>query len=121
VRVIAFKGLWGTGKTHLWDEIKSDFSAIDGNDHLYASCFGLESLEQIRNALFQNSLGRAEGTVTAAKKFSGFAIDVLEKIASKVAPGAEGAATVVGSLGSLVQSALIDKVLHSRLIVLDDI
>ncbi|WP_066262804.1 hypothetical protein [Hydrogenophaga flava] len=121
VRVIALNGLWGTGKTHLWDEIKSDFPAIDGNDHLYASCFGLESLEQIKNALFQNSLGRAEGTVTAARKFSGFTIDVLEKIASKVAPGAEGAATVVGSLGGLIQSALIDKVLHSRLIVLDDI
>ena len=121
VRVIAFKGLWGTGKTHLWDEIKSNFPAIDGNDHLYASCFGLESLEQIRTALFQNSLGRAEGVVTTAKTYSGFAIDVLEKIASKVIPGAEGAATVVGSLGSLVQSALIDKVLHSRLIVLDDI
>lgn len=121
VRVIAFKGRWGTGKTHLWEQIKGDVPPVDGNDHLYASCFGLESVDQIKATLFQDSLGRAEGTVTAAKKLSGFAIDVLEKITAKVAPGVEGVATVVGSLGGLVQSALIDKVLHSRLIVLDDI
>lgn len=121
VRVIALKGLWGTGKTHLWEEIKGDLPPVDGNDHLYASCFGLESLDQIKAALFQNSLGKAEGVVTAAGKFSGFAIDVFEKVAAKVLPGAEGAASVMGSLGGLVQSALIDKVLHSRLIVLDDI
>lgn len=122
VRVIALKGLWGTGKTHLWDEIKkTDYPPLGGNDHLYASCFGLEAIDQIRAALFQNSLGKAEGAVTAATKLSGIAIDVLEKVAAKVAPKAEGAATIVGSLGSLVQSALIDKVLHSRLIVLDDI
>lgn len=121
VPVIALKGLWGTGKTHLWEEVKAEFAPINGSDHLYASCFGLESVDQIKAALFQNSLGKAEGVVTTAQKFSGFAIDVIEKITAKVVPGAEGAATVLGSIGGLVQSALIDKVLHSRLIVLDDI
>jgi len=121
VRVTALKGLWGTGKTHLWEEIKGDLPPVNDNDHLYASCFGLESLDHIKAALFQNSLGKAEAAVTAAGKFSGFAIDVFEKVAAKVLPGAEGAASVMGSLGGLVQSALIDKVLHSRLIVLDDI
>lgn len=121
VPVIALKGLWGTGKTHLWEEVKSEFAPINGSDHLYASCFGLESVDQIKAALFQNSLGKAEGVVTTAQRFSGFAIDVMEKITAKVVPGAEGAATVLGSIGGLVQSALIDKVLHARLIVLDDI
>lgn len=121
VPVIALKGLWGTGKTHLWDEIKEKFPPVEGNDHLYASCFGLESVDQIKAALFQNSLGKAEKAVSAAQKVSGFTIDVLEKFAGKVLPGAEGVATVLGSFGGLVQSALIDKVLHSRLIVLDDI
>ncbi|MEX5685348.1 hypothetical protein [Pseudomonas silesiensis] len=121
VLVIALKGLWGTGKTHLWEEVKGEFAPINGSDHLYASCFGLESVEQIKAALFQNSLGKAEGAISAAKKFSGFAIDVMEKIAAKVVPGAEGAATVLGNIGGLVQSALIDKVLYARLIVLDDI
>lgn len=77
VLVIALKGLWGTGKTHLWEEVKGEFAPINGSDHLYASCFGLESVEQIKAALFQNSLGKAEGAISAAKKFSGFAIDVM--------------------------------------------
>jgi len=121
VPIIALKGLWGTGKTHLWEEIREKFPLMEGNEHLYASCFGLESVEQIKTALFQNSLGKAEGAVSTARRYSGFAIDVFEKIAANVAPAAGGAATVLGSLGGLVQSTLIDKVLHSRLIVLDDI
>lgn len=121
VPVIALKGLWGTGKTHLWEEIKDNFHLVEGKEHLYVSCFGLESIEQIKTALFQNSLGKAEGAVNTAQKYSGLAIDVFEKITAKVAPAAGGAATVLGTLGGLVQSTLIDKVLHSRLIVLDDI
>lgn len=121
VPVIALKGLWGTGKTHLWNEVRNEFAPIEGNDHLYASCFGLNSIDQIKATLFQNSLGKAENAVSTAQKVSGFAIDVMEKITAKLAPGAEGAATLVGSLGGLVQSALIDKTLHSRLIVLDDL
>ena len=102
VPVIALKGLWGTGKTHLWDEIKEKFPSVEESDHLYASCFGLESVDQIKAALFQNSLGKTEKAVSAAQKFSGFTIDALEKIAEKVLPGAEGVATVLGSLGGLV-------------------
>lgn len=121
VPVIALKGLWGTGKTHLWEEIKGNFPPAEGNEHLYASCFGLESIEQIKTALFQNSLGKAEGAAGTAQKYAGPVIDLFEKISAKLAPGAGGVATVIGSLGGLVQTALIDKVLHSRLIVLDDI
>ncbi len=121
VPVIALKGLWGTGKTHLWEEIKDKYPPVEGNEHLYTSCFGLESIEQIKTTLFQNSLGKAEGAVGTVQKYSGFAIDVLEKITAKVAPAAGGGATVLGSLGGLVQSTLVDKILHSRLIVLDDI
>lgn len=121
VSVIALKGLWGTGKSYLWHEIKDEFHAIGGNDHLYASCFGLESLEQIKSALFQNFLGRAEKTVDAVQKYSGFAISVIEKITAQLVPAGKGAATIIGNFGSLMQSGLIDKLLRSRLIVLDDI
>lgn len=121
VPVVALKGLWGTGKTHLWDEVRTEFEPIDDNDHLYASCFGLESVDQIKAALFQNSLGKAEKVASTAQKLSGLAIDVVEKVAAKFIPGAEGTATVVGSLGGLVHSVLIDKILQSRLIVLDDL
>ncbi|QLF92091.1 hypothetical protein HW090_02260 [Pseudomonas sp. ABC1] len=121
VPVIALKGLWGTGKSYLWGEVKDEFPPVDGNDHLYVSCFGLESVDQIKTALFQNSLGKAEKAVGGIQKYSGFAIDALEKIMARVQPVGEGAATVLGNLGGLVQSALIDKVLYSRLVVLDDI
>lgn len=121
VGVIAFKGLWGTGKTHLWEGISVDFPPINDNDHLYASCFGLESLDQIKVALFQSSLGKAEKAVTLAKRLSSFTLDFVETVSTKFVPGAEGVATVIGGFSDLVQSTMIDKVLQSRLIVLDDI
>lgn len=121
VRVIALKGLWGTGKTHLWEEVKSQFPAKNENIHLYASCFGVESVEQIKSTLFQSSLGKKSEALSGLKRYAGAAIDVTEKLAAKWLPGGEGLATLMGSVSGLVQATLIDNVLHDRLIVLDDI
>ncbi|CAB5670372.1 Uncharacterised protein [Delftia tsuruhatensis] len=121
VRVIALKGLWGTGKTHLWEEVKSGFPAMNENSHLYASCFGVESVEHIKSTLFQSSLGKKSEALSGLKRYAGAAIDVTEKLAAKWLPGGEGLATLMGSVSGLVQATLIDNVLHDRLIVLDDI
>lgn len=119
--VIALKGLWGTGKTYLWDEIKEELSSLNGNAHLYVSCFGLDSSEQIRLKLFQNSLGKAESSASWISRKSSDMISTLEIIGSKAMPSLEGTPTLIGSLGGLVQSTLIEGTLRERLIVIDDL
>ncbi|WP_186024187.1 P-loop NTPase fold protein [Burkholderia gladioli] len=121
VPVIALKGSWGTGKTFLWEEVRDEHNLDNEKNPLYASCFGLESLDDLRQALFRNSLGNAESVVSTARKTYGAAKGAIEKLAGKLIPGAEGVTAVVGSIGGLLQSVVVEKMLQDRLIVLDDI
>lgn len=121
VPVIALKGLWGTGKTFLWEEVKGGYTLASDRDALYASCFGLGSLDELKQALFQNSLGDAAGAISTARTTFSVTKGVVEKIVGKLVPGADGVTTLVGSIGGLLQSAVIDRTLRERLIVLDDI
>jgi len=58
--VIALSGKWGTGKTHLWNEVKT--GAPDGKvkKALYVSLFGLSSIDQIKRKLIEGGIPGAE-------------------------------------------------------------
>ncbi|MGO4705861.1 hypothetical protein AB4072_08805 [Microvirga sp. 2MCAF38] len=82
--VLALRGRWGVGKTFTWNrvlkEAKKD-GAIAIETYAYVSLFGLETLDQVRTATFENSIPRDEigapaSTETFLKKHSG----ILEKI-----------------------------------------
>ncbi len=50
-KVIALSGRWGTGKTHLWNEVKTEFKDVKVQKALYVSLFGLSSIDQIKRKL----------------------------------------------------------------------
>ena len=46
--VIALSGKWGTGKTHLWNEVKDESGDDSVKKALYVSLFGLSSVDQVK-------------------------------------------------------------------------
>lgn len=111
-KVIALSGKWGTGKSHLWREVKaaSRDEAVKGA--LYVSLFGLRDLNQIKLKVLQSALPSAERHSAAWEK---------------VRVGMEGAKKVLTSLhkgfSALDDLALlaVPSLLKDKVIVLDDI
>lgn len=58
--VIALSGKWGTGKTHLWDDVKKCSNDEKVNKALYVSLFGLSSIEQVKRKLMEGAIPAAE-------------------------------------------------------------
>ncbi|MFM6215134.1 MAG: P-loop NTPase fold protein [Dolichospermum sp.] len=50
-RVLAVKGKWGVGKTHL---VRTVLDKHQKNDYLYASVFGISSIEHLKARIFAN-------------------------------------------------------------------
>jgi len=54
--VLAIKGAWGVGKTHLWHQLVTDFKKdIRPTIYSYVSLFGIASLADLRMAILTNS------------------------------------------------------------------
>jgi hypothetical protein len=59
--VLCLKGKWGVGKTFLWNKVLveiRDKDSIALNSYSYISLFGLDSLDQVRYAIFENSVSK---------------------------------------------------------------
>ena len=54
--VIALSGRWGTGKTHLWNEVKKGSKDEMVQKSLYVSLFGLSTLDQVKRKLMEGAL-----------------------------------------------------------------
>jgi hypothetical protein len=58
-RVIALKGQWGRGKSYFWRRFLANRAAIRGEDkrsYSYVSLFGLSTLAEFRDALFEGAV-----------------------------------------------------------------
>ncbi|EOA02053.1 hypothetical protein HFRIS_024500, partial [Herbaspirillum frisingense GSF30] len=53
-KVIALSGKWGTGKSYMWEQIKKSEVAF-AKDALYASVFGLSSIDLVKLKLIQSA------------------------------------------------------------------
>lgn len=56
ISVIALSGRWGTGKTHLWNELKNESRDEKVRKSLYVSLFGLSSIDQIKRKLIEAAI-----------------------------------------------------------------
>lgn len=54
-RVIALSGKWGTGKTHLWEDVVQGSEDERVQASLYVSLFGLSSIDQIKRKLIESA------------------------------------------------------------------
>jgi hypothetical protein len=57
--VMAIKGKWGTGKTHLWNKLLGENKdKIKFGKYSYVSLFGINSLDVFKYAIFENTVNR---------------------------------------------------------------
>ncbi len=111
-KVIALAGKWGTGKSHMWEEIRTTSGNEKVKAALYASFFGLSSIEQVKLKLIQSAVPAMKdnpGLWKGAKDVLKSGVKVLEGFHKSF-----GALTDVGLL-------LTPAILRQKLIVFDDI
>lgn len=68
---LVLKGRWGTGKTYTWSQLVSILATsqmLGKSKYAYVSLFGINSLEQLRDAIFEQTLA-----VTAISQGASFA------------------------------------------------
>jgi hypothetical protein len=59
--VIALSGRWGTGKSYLWDNIKTSNANEAVQEALYVSLFGIKDLSQLKVKLVQSAMAYSDG------------------------------------------------------------
>lgn len=126
-KVLALSGKWGTGKSHMWDQVVSELGKHAKNNvmearsqelgkevsaALYVSLFGLSSIEQVKLKLIQSAaplLDKHPGVVKT-----------IEQSIKPVLKGLDAMFKGAGVISELGQ-ALAPAVLRKKLIVMDDI
>lgn len=112
-KVIALSGKWGTGKTHLWEDVRGESGDGKVQNSLYVSLFGLSNVDQIKRKLMEVAIPGAEehgGTVEAVKN--------MVKVGFKALAEHYKALAAVNDLNLLLMAPVV---LREKLIVIDDI
>lgn len=112
-RVIALSGKWGTGKTHLWNEIKNESKNEKINKALYASLFGHSSIDQVKRKLIESTLPFVESNNSA--------FDSLKRILRIGVKAGSQHFKVLSALNDVNLTLAAPFVLREMVIVLDDI
>lgn len=111
-KVIALSGKWGTGKSYMWNEVRTAATDENIKGALYASLFGLSNIEQIKMKLIQSAVPAMEanpGLWDGAKQLLSSGVKVLE--------GFHKGFGALNDFGLLFAPAM----LRQKVIVLDDI
>jgi hypothetical protein len=129
VKVIALKGGWGTGKTYLWQAIKTELKQREdrkakesrARPPIYASVFGLADIDAVRTALYESILEELNETVSSAQKAAKQFGGSLTQILRGIAPGTGAIIGGLGGVANVLTSAAIQRALRDRMLVLDDL
>lgn len=111
--VIALSGKWGTGKTHLWNEVKVGSGDEKVKRALYVSLFGLSSIDQMKRKLIETAIPCVESHGGA---FDG--VKNLFRVGVKAASEHYKALAAISDLNLLLMAPVV---LRGKLIVVDDI
>jgi hypothetical protein len=111
--VIALSGKWGTGKTHLWNEVKAGSVDDKVKNALYVSLFGLSSIDQVKRKLIETAI---PGVESHGGVFDG--LKNLFKVGVKAASEHYKALAALNDLNVLLIAPVV---LRNKLIVIDDI
>lgn len=112
-KVIALTGKWGTGKTYLWDDIKDDSGDACVQKALYASLFGLSSIDQVKRKLIETAITGSESHG-----------DLMDGLTSFFKAGVTAASQyypALSAINDLNLSLMAPKLFENKLIVIDDI
>jgi len=111
-KVIALSGKWGTGKSHLWNEVRKASGEDGVKNALYVSLFGLSDMSQIKLKIIQSALPYADSKSVAWEKITG-----AMNSAKTVLKGFHRGFSALDELALLAVPAI----LNNKVIVLDDI
>lgn len=83
--VFSLRGSWGVGKSFLWNNfIKDNKDDLVNNNYSYVSLFGINSLEELKRAIFENMIKRESiGKLPDLSSFSENTKDFFDKISNK--------------------------------------
>lgn len=111
--VIALSGKWGTGKTHLWNEVKNESGDDKVKKALYVSLFGQSSVDQVKRKLIETAIPGVEshgGVFDGIKGLFGASVKALSTHYKALA-----------ALNDLNVLLMAPVVLRGKVIVIDDI
>ena len=111
--VIALSGKWGTGKTHLWNEVKDKSGDEKVKKALYVSLFGQSSIDQIKRKLIETAIPGVDshgGTFDTFKNFFKVGVNALSTHYKALA--------AINDLNVLLMAPVV---LRDNVIVIDDI
>lgn len=111
--VIALSGKWGTGKTHLWNEVKAGSNDDMVKKALYVSLFGLSSVDQVKRKLIETAIPGVES--------HGGVFDGLKNLFRTGVKAASEHYKALAALNDLNVLLMAPVVLKGKLIVIDDI
>ncbi|AKJ68435.1 hypothetical protein ABW99_09620 [Pandoraea thiooxydans] len=83
LKVIALTGAWGTGKTHLWNEIRKESEDPIVKGARYVSLFGLKDINQLKLKVVQSALpvgGDSSSLTEGLMKTWKASVDALKKV-----------------------------------------
>jgi KAP family P-loop domain len=119
--VIALKGPWGTGKTHIWNNIQAKLEKNDTDPSpAYCSLFGVASIEAVKKQLFEYVMESRNPVMAKGMKAASTLMDSVGKMAEKFVPGAGAATGVAHGAVNLVANSIVSTALSGRVVVLDD-
>lgn len=111
--VIALSGKWGTGKTHLWNEVKDASDDEKVKKSLYVSLFGLSSVDQVKRKLIESAIPGVES--------HGGVFDGIKSLFNAGVTAASNHYKAMAALKDLNVLLMAPVVLGGKLIVIDDI
>ena len=111
--VIALSGKWGTGKTHLWNEVKDVSDDEKVKKALYVSLFGLSSVDQVKRKLIESAIPGVES--------HGGVFDGIKSLFNAGVTAASQHYKAMAALKDLNVLLMAPVVLREKLIVIDDI
>ncbi|GEM_PF-676269 len=111
-KVIALSGKWGTGKSFMWDQVKKTSENEKVKGALYASLFGVSSVDQIKLKLIQSSVKSVDAYPALFKGMT-----QTYQTAVKTLEGFHKGFAALNDIGLLVAPTM----LRQKVLVLDDI
>jgi uncharacterized protein YunC (DUF1805 family) len=112
-KVIALSGRWGTGKTHLWNEVKTVSKDEKVRKALYVSLFGLSSIDQVKRKLMEGALPDAV--------IGGGKLEVVKNLFKSAVDAAATHYKALAAINDLNLLLMAPLALKDRMIVIDDI
>lgn len=111
-KVIALSGKWGTGKSHLWREVKAAAKKPSISEAVYVSLFGMADLNQVKLKAVQSAIPKSEEHPAALDK-----VRTALKGAKKVLEAVHKGFAALDEVALLA----VPSILSNKVIVLDDI